>query len=236
MGRYSYVKREPVTLSIPVLPALSFLIGFFLLAWVGWPILSFQLFYEKISGLAISPLADEMVKPVSANEPNVDFTKASSWFPGSENATSELIDTYHLSIPKVRISKALVKVGTDDLSTNLIHYGGTGLPGKFGKTVIFGHSILPQFYDPKNYLSIFSLLPNLKEGDDIFVHFDSVDYRYEVIGMRVTTPEDISGLEQWHDDSYLTLVTCVPPGTYYKRLWVTAKLAPFGAHDETTRN
>jgi len=37
-------------------------------------------------------------------------------------------------------------------------------------------------------------------------------------------PEDLSILEQRFDDSYLTLVTCVPPGTYLRRLVVRARL------------
>jgi sortase A len=227
MSRYSYVKQEPVTLTVAVLPALSILFGISLLAWIAWPILAFQFLYGQISGIAISPLAEEVVKPAVASEVS-DLTRASSWFPTSKaGKTVTPVDAYMLSIPKLRISKALVKIGTDDLSKNLIHYGGSGLPGKFGKAVIFGHSILPQFYDPTNYLAIFSLLPTLKNGDDIFVHFDGVDYRYEVLGKRVTTPQDISGLEERFDDSYLTLVTCAPPGTYLARLWVTAKLRPF---------
>jgi len=36
--------------------------------------------------------------------------------------------------------------------------------------------------------------------------------------------DKISVLEQKYDASYLTLVTCVPPGTYWKRLVVKAKL------------
>jgi len=98
--------------------------------------------------------------------------------------------------------------------------------------VIFGHSTLPQFYNPTDYHTIFSLLPSLratsdlKDGDDIFITYDGATYHYSVSDMVVTTPEDLSSLEQRYDDSYVTLVTCVPPGTYWQRLNVKARLMP----------
>ena len=178
-------------------------------------------------GITISPLAEDFVRKAQAQE-STDFTKAGNWFP--QNPSRKMVtpvDSYLLSIPRLRITNALVKIGTDDLTKNLIHYGGTGLPGKYGNAVIFGHSVLPQFFDPANYLTIFSLLPTLKEGDDIFIKFDGVDYRYTVESKLITSAEDVSGLEQRFDDSYLTLVTCFPPGTYLKRLWLTARQKSF---------
>lgn len=227
MKRVRYVKMVPVMVTIPIIPFLSVLLGIAMLLWVVWPILSFQMAYANFSQTLITPLSDEIAPPVSAQETE-DLTHASNWFPKeTRKKTVTPVDTYLLSIPKLRINEALVKIGTDDLSKNIIHYGGSGLPGKFGNTVLFGHSVLPSFYDPKNYLTIFSLLPTLKTGDDIFIKFDGVDYRYQVESRRITDPEDVTGLEQRFDDSYITLVTCVPPGTYWKRLWLSARQVPF---------
>ena len=228
MEHYRYVKMESVTISVPVLPLISIVLGVSMLFWVIWPLLSFQVMYGGKTN-TVSPIAEDFVPKVQANELDADYTKASSWFPkNSHIKTVTPVDTYFLTIPKLHMQNAVVKIGTDDLAKNIIHYGGTGLPGKYGNAVLFGHSILPHFYDPKNYLSIFSLIPTLKKGDDIFVRFDGVDYRYEVIEGVVTSPADVSGLEQRYDDSYLTLVTCFPPGLFVKRYWLTAKLRPFG--------
>jgi len=134
------------------------------------------------------------------------------------------VNTYSVSIPKLKIENAIVMVAGDDLSESLVHYGGTPLPGQYGNTVIFGHSTLPQFYNPKSYKTIFSLLPTLTYGDTISVTFDDVKYTYVVYDMVVVEPTDLTPLEQRFDDSYLTVVTCVPPGTYWKRLNVKAKL------------
>jgi len=121
-----------------------------------------------------------------------------------------------------------VAIGGDDLSHNLVQYPGTALPGKNGNTVIFGHSILPIFYNPQDYLAIFSTLPTLKIGDEIFVSYDSVSYVYRIEQMFEVLPTDIQVLEQDSSDSFLSLVTCVPPGDPRdpRRLIVRARIVP----------
>ena len=132
---------------------------------------------------------------------------------------------YNLSIPKLGVFNATVEVGGEDLSRNLVQYGGTAYPGNYGNAVIFGHSVLPQFFNPKDYMTIFSTLPTLKIGDEILVDFDGVRYRFLVSEMVELPPDDLAILEQHYDDSYISLVTCVPPGTYLRRLVVRARLA-----------
>jgi sortase A len=41
-------------------------------------------------------------------------------------------------------------------------------PGEYGNIVIFGHSTLPQLYNPKDYKTIFTYLPSLEKKDHIF--------------------------------------------------------------------
>ncbi|MCL5091099.1 MAG: sortase [Patescibacteria group bacterium] len=155
----------------------------------------------------------------------VDFTKASNWFPETKvNFNEKDPSSYILSIPKLNIKEAAVWVGMEDLKKSLIQYPGTPLPGRFGNTVIFGHSVLPQFFNPKNYTTIFSTLPTLKPKDEIWIDYNQVKYKYLVEQMIEVQPNDISILAQRYDDSYLTLITCVPPGTYLRRLIVRARL------------
>ena len=49
-------------------------------------------------------------------------------------------------------------------------------------------------------------------------------YRYQVEKMVEVSPEDVSVLEQQYDRERLSLITCVPPGTYLRRLVVRAGL------------
>ena len=115
-------------------------------------------------------------------------------------------------------------MGTDDLSKSLIQWGGATLPGQRGTVIIFGHSILPQFFNPQDYKSIFSTLHTLEKGDKILIGLDGIEYQYQIFGMEIIDPSDVSLLEQKTDDAYLYLITCTPPGTYWKRLVVKAKL------------
>ncbi len=197
-----------------------------------WPIIS----YENISGSSkeefVSAAVDDNENPllVSGNE-EVDYTKASNWFVGGapkDSFVSSNISFYTVSIPRLKIENATVAIGGEDLADHLIQYPGTALPGKFGNAVIFGHSVLPIFYNPKNYLSIFSLLPTLKKGDEITINYDGITYKYEVENMFEVSPTDIQVLDQDKSDSFLTLVTCVPPGDPRKprRLIVRARVVP----------
>ena len=94
------------------------------------------------------------------------------------------------------------------------------------------------FFNPKNYISIFSTLPKLDKGNEIFVNYDGITYKYRVDAMFEVRPNDIQILEQSSDSSYLTLVTCVPPGDprKLKRLIIRAKLVKGGEANATTGN
>jgi len=216
-------------------------LGGVLLLWALYPILSFAVTSDALFSQIVTPVAEsqKIVKPASfspvafaavdgdASTPtaNADYSNANLWYPTSpQKHIITPVNTYSLSIPKLKIVNANVTIGGDDLHASLVHYGGTGLPGQYGNAVVFGHSTLPQFFSPTNYTSIFSLLPTLKTGDEILVDYDGMTYKYTIYEMVVLDSTDLSVLEQRFDDSYITLVTCVPPGTYWKRLNVQAKL------------
>lgn len=159
-----------------------------------------------------------------------DSTQIGNWFQDKEYLYGDIQNlSYTLSIPSLKINNAKVVIGGQDLKKNLIHFPGTAIPGKIGNSVIFGHSVLPIFYNPLDYKTIFSKLPNLKEGDIIEINFDQVYFKYVVVSMFEVYPEDIQILDQEAPDSYLTLVTCVPPGDprMLRRLIVRAKIVPF---------
>lgn len=244
MALYSYYKQNnsPKRKIINYLSYISLTIGSFLLFWAFYPIISFEI-YSKVF------LSRQIKTPIIINEINKslnnglvlgkfnvfsnnlsDFTNANLWFPSMTKTkfNKQLFEkNYFLSIPKLNIKDAEVLVGGNDLSKSLIHYLPKTKPGELGNVVIFGHSTLPQLYKPNDYKSIFTFLASLQKGDQIFIKVDDVIYQYEVFEMFVVSPSEISVLNQEFDASYLTLITCVPPGTYWKRLVVKAKLVPF---------
>ncbi len=202
--------------------------GIVILVGVIWPIIS----YKSVSKGEDSPLLNPLfIRNLVKVEENLDLTKASNWFVGGESSdvfNQSKVSYYNLSIPKLKIDDAIVAIGGEDLSKNLIQYPGTALPGKRGNSVIFGHSVLPIFYNPKEYISIFSTLPTLKIGDDILINYDNVSFKYRIESMFEVYPTDIQVLQQDNSDSFLTLVTCVPPGDPRKpkRLIVRARIVP----------
>lgn len=202
-----------------------------LIIFVLYPIVSFELFITpQYSGL-VSPIPSNFITdtivtalPQVLGASEKDFTRASTWFPKSTILKKDYnLSLYYLSIPKLGIEQAKVTVNGDDLSKTLIHYTGT-LPGEIGNPVIFGHSTIIWFYNPNNYKAIFSKLPTLKKNDEIFTTVDRITYKYKVFEMKVVQPDDVSVLQQRNDDAYITLITCVPPGTYLRRLIVRGKL------------
>lgn len=232
MALYRYVKavpRRPVSRPVVVSYTLMSL-GVLIILWTVWPILSFFLFDTIVLAKTVSPLSDPSGltagSPVASAVGTASTTDPNTWFPTKpQKTTTAPVNSYVLSIPSLDITGATVVISGDDLGKSLIHYGGTGLPGDYGNTVIFGHSTLPQFFRGiREYKSIFSTLPTIKIGANINITYDGVEYRYVVTEKVVVEPTDLSPLEQHFDDAYLTLVTCVPPGTYLYRLNVKAKL------------
>jgi LPXTG-site transpeptidase (sortase) family protein len=163
----------------------------------------------------------------------LDYSNLANWFsdpiPELANASGGEV-TYYLDIPKLKVEKAEVKIGGTNLSESLIQYPGTADPGNLGAPVIFGHSVLRQFYNPslknpRRYMSIFSYIMTLEPGDEIFVTHQGVKYRYLVKDKTDVKPEDTYILSQQFESKTLKLVTCRPEGTFLLRGVVTAELA-----------
>ena len=243
MALHIYLKKKHSTAKRKTVNFFSYIFlfaGTMLLFWSFYPIVSFTIYSKLFLKNNINAPVSDQNMASSLKEANSvlgsfnifsnnlrDYTQASIWFPASPqlNQLSQLtVKEYNLSIPKLNIKNARVVVGGEDLTKSLVHYLPQSLPGEYGNVAIFGHSTLPQLYNPKDYKTIFTYLSSLEKGDKIFVNVGEFEYQYEVTTLFIVKPKDISVLEQKNDDSYLTLITCEPPGTWLERLVVTAKL------------
>ncbi len=239
---YRYVKKPPKTRPFPEkisprsrrLVAFSLLTaGAFFLFWAIFPIVSFQIGYSAQFKPISSPLSSRFYNQSGSilGDITTDYSQINNWFVGVTSPESTQLSfsqaTYQISIPKLKIQNAVVKVDGRDLKKSLVQYPQTALPGQPGSAVIFGHSVLPQFFNPLSYMTIFSTLFKLKNGDDIYVTYDNITYKYLVEDMYEVLPTDLSVLEQRFDGRRLTLITCSPPGTYLRRLVVKALLADY---------
>lgn len=236
---YKKAVNSPKKRAVRILSYVTLVGGMLLLFWAFYPMISFELYAQLfLKRSTFSPIPDSAVPALSLAQSvyagstffssNLrDFTQANIWFPQSKLPVprNDLhVSTYSLSIPKLNLYDLRVEVGGEDLSTSLIHYLPTSLPGQFGNVAIFGHSTLPQLFNPKDYKTVFTYLPKMDIGDTIQIDMEGKTYQYEVFDMFIVKPNEVSVLEQQFNAPYLTLVTCVPPGTYNERLIVKARM------------
>jgi|SRR3989344_4585385 len=213
-------------------------IGSLFLFWAFYPVISFEIYSrfflennwfnpsgrDQTSAIvkAGSTLGDENIFSTNLT----DYTKAGIWFPSlkQEELPETDVKNYLISIPKLGINDAKVIVSGEDLKKGLVHFLPKVFPGQHGNVTIFGHSTLPQLYNVKDYKTIFTYLPTLDKGDLINIKVGDKVYVYETTDKFVVTPDRIDILDQDYNDAYLTLVTCCPPGTYWKRCGIKARL------------
>jgi len=231
---YIYLKKEKKSSRSKrkrILILFFLFIGLTFFGFAFLPIVNFQIAYSSQLKQIMDPLSVRSSNQAGSllGDVSTDYTQLSNWFVDDKSVPEQLISntqsTYYLSIPKLNIKDAVVTLGSMDLKKSLIQYPQTALPGQLGNTVVFGHSVLPQFFSPKNYLTIFSTLYKLKQGDEIVLQYDRSVYKYVVEEMFEVKPTNLSVLEQRFDDKTLTLITCSPPGTYLRRLIIKAQLA-----------
>lgn len=213
------------------------LFGFLMVLYFSFPLISFQMYLQPVfaeQGLA-SPipkttiLTQASIKSLLQSTANqikgIDYNDARNWFPSiQEEQTNATITHYSLSIPVLKITDAYVSTVDNDLDHHLIQYGGTAIPPNKGTAVVFGHSTLPQLYKAGNYKTIFAYAHTLKVGDEIILTVAGVTYTYRIFNITIVNPDDTSAFVQNYDDNYLTLVTCTPPGTTWKRLLIKSRL------------
>lgn len=110
------------------------------------------------------------------------------------------------------------------LSEGVAHAKGTVFPGQKGNIYLFSHSVDAP-WNVVRYNAVFYLLRELENGDRIILFYQGRRFDYYVFDKTITDSTDVHFLTDNYDQSVLTLQTCDPPGTIFKRLVVRAKLA-----------
>ncbi len=239
---YIYIKeiktapKKPSPRRKKILAGALFAVSLFFISSALLPIVQFQLEYSTKFGQILNPLSSKFYNhtgSILGDLSSTDYTQLNNWFVADNHSDSSAASvlsnnptsSYRLSIPVLKIEDAVVEVGSMDLKKSLIQYPNTALPGQPGNGIVFGHSVLPQFYNPKSYLTIFSTLYRLKTGDEIYIDYDNIRYKYLVEEMFEVQPTDLSVLEQRYDGRYFSLITCSPPGTFLRRLVIKSRIA-----------
>ncbi|MEK7447446.1 MAG: class E sortase [Patescibacteria group bacterium] len=128
-------------------------------------------------------------------------------------------------VPKIGVNAPIVYADTKDekaieglLHSGVVHYQGTAPPGTVGNSFITGHSS-NYWWDTGKYNQVFVMLDKLEPGDQAVIYNNGKKFVYTVRDKAVVAPEDISVLAPT-DTPVLSLMTCTPPGTSWKRLVV----------------
>lgn len=138
-------------------------------------------------------------------------------------------DFFSLKVDKLKITEGIIETNSFNMNPDkyLGHYAGTALPGEVGNVFIYGHSVVPFFFDEKNYKTIFSNLHKLENRDIIEVEYNGKKYKYEVFDKKILSPDEVNPLSTitpaYLNEKTISLMTCTPPGTTLKRLIVGAR-------------
>lgn len=237
MNKYYYEKPKNIRGIIRVFGLMLAIIGIATVGYIFMPLIIWQFTIAPVyaqqqitapipkhilvTGNTLQSLFATSLQTLSG----VDLTNAQNWYPGFNGGGSKArVSSYYLTIPKLGIINAAVSTNDSDLSKHLVQLTGTPVAPDPGTTIIFGHSTLPQLYDRNNYKTILANAYQLQTGDYINSTVEGVTYSYKIFSILIVDPTDTSVLAQSYDDSYLTLITCTPPGTVWKRLAIQARL------------
>ncbi len=129
----------------------------------------------------------------------------------------------YIEVPKINVYLP-VRHSTSEktLAHSAGHLQNTSLPigGESTHAVISAHSAYPG-------QTFFDYLPEVKEGDEFYVHVLDRVLKYEVDQIKVVLPSETSDLRVVPGEDHVTLVTCTPYSVNTHRLLVRGKRVEF---------
>lgn len=181
------------------------------------------------------PILSAYISFYSSPEPsttNIEIAKDDEEVTKKITKTTEkvVVDAdFGVYIPKIKSNSKVVKninpydeaEYTKALETGVAHAEGTVTPDLNGNVFLFAHSAV-NFYERNKFHVYFYLLPELKTGDEIFVSYEKNIYKYKVANVKIVNKEEVKYLSDYDKQDTLTLMTCYPAGSDWKRSIVTA--------------
>jgi LPXTG-site transpeptidase (sortase) family protein len=143
---------------------------------------------------------------------------------------SVVIDKINVNTPVVaNVNPGVKKEYLEALNHGAAHALGTAMPGQKGNSYIFAHSTA-NLLNIEKYAAVFTLLGKLEAGDHITTFYQGKRYDYQIERKYIVDFNDVTPLTATYDEPILTLQTCDPPGTEFKRLIIKARL--IGTYDK----
>lgn len=201
------------------------LLFYFIIVWIVLTGLIIYFNFPLISGEISYYFRDGNKDKISdATQNNNTNNQTNTQNSNNENKIAE----FKIIIPKINVSAPVVEpasISDKDilkaLENGVVHYPETAKPGEVGNAFFTGHSSNYR-WAKGSYNYVFSLLNKMQNGDQVTVHYNGQKYIYEVFEIIVVSSKDVSVLDQT-DSSIVSLMTCDPPGTSWKRRVVKAK-------------
>jgi sortase A len=179
----------------------------------NWPALKARFFYNENEDFIFE---EEKKNNTSFNEENKKAEKVPE-----DNRL--IIKKINVSVPIISISSRLDKILQEGLKKGAVVFPQTALPGEKGNCVIVGHS--SNFSWRKgDYDTIFVLLDKLKIGDEVEIFWEKEKIKYAIFENPQIVKANQTEILASAEEPILTLMTCWPIGTDYKRLIVKGKL------------
>lgn len=198
-------------------------LGIFVLMQVILPLASYK-FWE----ITVYAQQTELVSPTSNNQVLGVSIQQNSEFPAfissNKPKSPRPYSEFTVTIPRLNLEDVKTLVDSNNIESNLAHLPGSALPGERGNVFISGHSGLPGPLNPDRR-AFFKRLPEMRKGDKILIEAGGQQFEYIVEKLIIVDPKETWVINPPDDTGrYLSLMTCVPPGTTLKRLVVLARL------------
>src|SRR3989344_3112658 len=133
----------------------------------------------------------------------------------------------NIALSKIGVSAPIIwDVTSGDVQSGLrdgvVHIAGTASPGTPGNIFLTGHSS-DYWWTPGSYKSVFALLDKIEAGDEISIAHKGFSYKYRVYNKAKVSRDDVSQFVTTDKKETLTLMTCWPVGTNWRRIMVQAE-------------
>jgi LPXTG-site transpeptidase (sortase) family protein len=182
--------------------------------YFNWSALNARLFYNENENFTFEKEQKNNTNPDEQNKKTEEPL---------EKGDRLVMKKINVSVPIISISSRQDKVLQEGLKRGAVIFPETSFPGKKGNCVIVGHSSNYP-WRKGNYDNVFVLLDKLRKGDEVEIFWQKKKFKYIIFEeARIVKAGQMEILAPT-EKSILTLMTCWPIGTNYKRLIVKGKL------------
>ena len=207
------------------------LVVVFTFTFINYPVLAMRTTYTVNAGdKDIKPEIDSKnpVPPTKTPPPPKQEKLEESEKPDPTKATTNgeipeskiTIDSIGVNAPIIWNANA--RNVQDQLNKGVVHIVGSAVPGDDGNIFLTGHSS-DLWWTPGEHKTVFALLDKLENGNEINLSYNGGSFQYRVYNKEVVSKEDVARFVATDKAQSLTVMTCYPIGTNWRRLMVQAE-------------